>query len=77
MEAIITQKWVSMNGTQSAEAWSEWRRTGYPDFFIVSIASQIGNTFPQTLLYPNSEQTLNPNTPPQHAITDKVWWDVN
>ncbi|MBP6333922.1 MAG: SusD/RagB family nutrient-binding outer membrane lipoprotein [Bacteroidia bacterium] len=77
VKAIVTQKWVSMNGTQSAEAWSEWRRTGYPDFLIVSMSSQIGNEFPGVLLYPNSEQTLNPNTPIQHNVKDKVWWDVN
>jgi len=77
IKSIITQKWISMNGTESVEAWSEWRRTGFPDFLIVSIASQIGNFFPGILLYPNSEQTLNPNTPPQHNVKDKVWWDVN
>lgn len=77
IEAIITQKWVSMNGTQSSEAWTEWRRTGYPSFLIVSLISQIGNEFPGILLYPNSEQTLNPNTLPQHNVRDKVWWDVN
>ncbi len=77
VKAIVTQKWVSMNGTECAEAWSEWRRTGYPDFLIVSMTSQIGNFFPGVLLYPNSEQTLNPNTPPQHNVRDKVWWDVN
>ena len=77
VKAIVTQKWVSMNGTECAEAWTEWRRTGYPDFLIVSLTSQIGNFFPGVLLYPNSEQTLNPNTPPQHNVKDKVWWDVN
>lgn len=77
IKATVTQKWIAMNGTECAEAWTEWRRTGYPDFFTLSVTSQIGNVFPQTLLYPNSEQTLNTNTPPQHNITDKVWWDVN
>ncbi|HNP49257.1 MAG TPA: SusD/RagB family nutrient-binding outer membrane lipoprotein, partial [Bacteroidia bacterium] len=70
-------KWISMCGSECAEAWNEWRRTGYPDFFVVSATSQIGNNFPSIIFYPNSEQTLNPNTPPQHVITDKVWWDVN
>lgn len=77
IKSVITQKWISMCGSECAEAWNEWRRTGYPDFFVVSATSQIGNNFPSIIFYPNSEQTLNPNTPPQHVITDKVWWDVN
>jgi hypothetical protein len=77
IEAIITQKWVSMNGTQNLEAWTEWRRTGYPDFFTVSASSNIGNKFPVRILYPNSEVSANPNTPAQKTISDKVWWDVN
>ena len=76
-DAIITQKWTSMNGTQNVEAWTEWRRTGYPDIFTISRASNIGNVFPVRLLYPDTEISRNPNTPPQKAITDKVWWDVN
>lgn len=77
VEAIITEKWVSMNGTQNLEGWTEWRRTGYPDFFVVSVSSNIGNVFPVRVLYPDSEVTRNPNTPPQKTVADKVWWDVN
>lgn len=77
IEAIITQKWISMNGTQNLEAWTEWRRTGYPDFFIVSKYSNIGDVFPVRILYPESEIARNPNTPAQKQVTDKVWWDVN
>jgi len=75
IRSVITQKWISMDGTECAEAWSEQRRTGYPDL-QPSISSQLGgNQLPGILLYPNSEQTLNPNTPPQHRVTDHVWWD--
>jgi hypothetical protein len=77
LDAIITQKWISMNGTQNLEAWTEWRRTGYPDFFLVSKTSNIGNVFPVRILYPDSEISRNPNTPAQRSVTDKVWWDVN
>jgi hypothetical protein len=77
IDAIITQKWVSMNGTQNLEAWTEWRRTGYPDIFQVSGTSNIGNVFPVRILYPDSEISRNPNTPAQKSVTDKVWWDVN
>ena len=77
VKAIITQKWASMCGTENIEAWTEWRRTGYPDFFVISKTSSIGAKFPTRILYPDSEVTSNPNTPPQKTVSDKVWWDVN
>jgi hypothetical protein len=77
IRAIMFQKWVAMCGTQNLEAWTEWRRTGYPDIFTVSLTSNIGARFPVRILYPDSEVTSNPKTPPQKTITDKVWWDVN
>jgi len=77
IKAIITQKWASMDGTENIEAWTEWRRTGYPDFFVISKTSSIGNKFPVRILYPDSEVASNPNTPPQKTVSDKVWWDVN
>lgn len=77
LRAVIFQKWTSMCGSQNLEAWTEWRRTGYPDIFTISASSNIGNKFPVRLLYPDSEVTSNPNTPAQKTITDKVWWDVN
>src|ERR1051325_10618295 len=33
---IITQKWIAMNGNQNFEAWTEFRRTGYPAFLVES-----------------------------------------
>jgi hypothetical protein len=78
LNAIITQKWLSMCGTQGDEAWIEWRRTTFPTFFTVSAVSNIGaGRFPRILLYPSTEVTRNPNMPGQHFIYDKVWWDIN
>lgn len=74
---IITQKWFSMTGTQGFEAWTEWRRTGYPDFLVISANSIIGNNFPQSFLYPDDELTRNANFPGQKTVTTKVWWDAN
>lgn len=74
---IITQKWFSMNGNQGFEAWTEWRRTGYPDFLVLSANSQIGNRFPARFFYPNNELTRNINFPGQKLIYDRVWWDIN
>ncbi|MVT06864.1 SusD/RagB family nutrient-binding outer membrane lipoprotein [Chitinophaga tropicalis] len=77
VKAIITQKYFAMCGNQGFEAWSEWRRTGYPDFFVTSQASDLGDgVFPVRMLYPNTELTRNPNFPGAKVITDKVWWDA-
>jgi hypothetical protein len=76
VKAIITQKWAAMCGNQTIEAWTEWRRTGYPSFFTISKASIIGaGRWPGIFLYPSSELTRNPNAPKtNHLVYDKVWW---
>jgi hypothetical protein len=74
---IITQKWFCMTGLEGFEAWTEWRRTGYPDFFTYSVNSIIGNKFPVRFLYPNTELTSNAKFPGQKFVTERVWWDVN
>jgi hypothetical protein len=78
IKAIITQKYYAMNGFQGFEAWTEWRRTGYPTFLVKSAASTLGSAaLPNRLLYPETEITRNSNFPGVKLITDKVWWDVN
>ncbi|WP_257667744.1 SusD/RagB family nutrient-binding outer membrane lipoprotein [Parapedobacter tibetensis] len=78
IKAIITQKYYAMCGTQGFEAWTEWRRTGFPDFFVVSEASIIGaGRMPLRFPYPNSEITSNNNFPDTEFIYTPVWWDAN
>lgn len=78
LESIITQKYFSMCGFQGFEAWTEWRRTGYPTFFVVSAESVIGGgRMPMRMLYPDSEATSNDNFPGNKFIYDRVWWDVD
>ena len=78
IRAVIIQKWLAMTGNQGFEAWTEWRRTGYPDFFTVSKASALGdNRMPARLLYPSSEVTRNLNFPGIKLIYETVWWDTN
>jgi len=77
INAIITQKYFAMCGNQGFEAWTEWRRTGYPTFFVRSEASVLGNgLYPQRMLYPNTEITRNSNFPGLKTVTTKMWWDV-
>ena len=75
VQAIIVQKWFAMCGNQGFEAWCEWRRTGYPNWFTYSVSSIVGNTFPKRLTYPSNESTVNSSFPGLRALTDKVWWD--
>jgi len=82
---IAIQKWLSMNGLQEAEGWIESRRFDTPENPIFSGPNGIYQTpiqsslpdkvFPNRWLYPESEQTLNSNSPAQVLVTAKVFWD--
>ncbi|HTI89229.1 MAG TPA: SusD/RagB family nutrient-binding outer membrane lipoprotein [Puia sp.] len=74
IKAIITQKYYAMCGSQGFEAWTEWRRTGYPTFFVKSAANG-GRGVPLRFLYPQSELTGNLSYPGTVAETIPVWWD--
>ena len=77
IRAIITQKYFALNGFQGFEAWTEWRRTGYPTFLVKSAASVLGSdALPARLLYPETEITRNSSFPGVKLITERVWWDV-
>ncbi len=73
---IITQKWFSMTGNQGFEAWTEWRRTGYPEFFTLSTNAQLSD-FPARFLYPDVEITRNLSFPGIKSLLTKVYWDKN
>lgn len=79
LEAIITQKWIALNGTSSIESWVEWIRTGYPD--NLPIPEESDGVRPVSLLYPLSEIGRNSeNVPPQtqdDAFTNYPFWAVN
>jgi hypothetical protein len=75
LEAIMTQKWAAMARYQGMEAWTEWRRTGYPDFFVVPEDNALGSDFLLRLLFPASEVKANSSTPSQVPVTVPVWWD--
>ncbi|MFT2007287.1 SusD/RagB family nutrient-binding outer membrane lipoprotein [Pontibacter sp. 13R65] len=75
VDRIITQKWLSFNGTQGFEAWTEYRRTGYPSFIELSAAAS-ENVIPKRILYPNTESIRNQSYPGLKEISVPVWWDV-
>ncbi|TYA53273.1 SusD/RagB family nutrient-binding outer membrane lipoprotein [Formosa maritima] len=78
LEQIATQKWIALYG-QGFEAWTEWRRTGYP-VLPLAIDPYI-NEIPSRLRYPVIEQSLNAANYADAAaamggdtLTSPVWW---
>ncbi len=61
IENIITQKWAALAGINSFEAWTEYRRTGFPNANVLPPTKFPGNTrsMPTKLMYPTSEQNTN------------------
>jgi hypothetical protein len=62
------------------EAWSDWRRTGYPQLTPTNYPGNVTNgTIPRRLTYPATEAAGNQNyatgaTMPD-LYTTRVWWD--
>ncbi len=72
LEKIITQKYITLY-TQ-AEAWSDWRRTGYPN--IKPAYLNVTGSIPRRLIYPLDESNYNiSNVPGGLTLMDRVWWD--
>lgn len=68
IEAIITQKWVALNGISGIESWIELTRTGYPDG--LPIPAESGGTRPVRLMYPVSELARNSDNVPSQGAQD-------
>ena len=62
------------------EAWSDWRRTGFPELTPVNHPQGVtGGVIPTRLRYPAQESAVNDNfqagaTTPD-LLTTRVWWD--
>ena len=61
IQAVITQKWAALNGINNAEAWNDWRRTGFP-IVPLSKSPTLPSTshIPYRYFYPTGEPTTNP-----------------
>lgn len=80
LEMIGNQLWLS-KFLNWWEAWSDWRRTGYPKLVPVNFSGNVTNgTIPVRLRYQNGEVAINPNYSSGATLPDdpttKVWWDV-
>ncbi len=77
VQAIITQKWIALNGTSSVESWIEFNRTGFPAGLPLPESTTRTNR-PYRLLYPSSELSRNANNVPKQtaddAFTSKIFY---
>jgi len=77
-QAIITQKWIALNGYFNFEAWNEYRRTGYPAHASSIDPAVLSPTFPTRILYPLSELSTNPDNLAKEGtidvFTSKIFW---
>lgn len=87
LQKIITQKWIA-NFPEGQEAWSEYRRTGYPKLFRIlhntsggTITTEFG---PRRVNFVDSEKAGNPGGVatgvqklggPDNGGT-RLWWDT-
>ncbi|KPM48976.1 SusD/RagB family nutrient-binding outer membrane lipoprotein [Jiulongibacter sediminis] len=82
-ETVMTQKWIALFG-QGVEAWTEYRRTGFPNFPPADPRAIFENDgiIPTRLPYPTTEYSLNKasldagvslNGGPDNMKT-KLWW---
>jgi len=82
LKQINTEYWI-LEGTlfDFTEAWSNWRRSGYPALSPVSYTGNFTNgTIPRRQAYPISEPSLNPANYSAAAgggdtYAGRVWWD--
>ena len=74
VKRIIEEKYIANYGV-IMEAWTDWRRTGYPAITIP--VNALTSFTPRSLFYPQSEIDLNANAPAQKAdMSERVFWDV-
>jgi hypothetical protein len=75
LEAIITQKWIAVNGIDASQSWFDYNRTGYPSNLPISLQAFTSDR-PVRLFYPSSEITSNGlNLPAQpDAFSSKIFW---
>jgi len=83
IQQINEQYWVATFGN-GIEAFSNWRRTGYPVLTPLDIAATLtGGEIPRRFVYPGSEKLSNTdnveaaiaNQGGENKNTTRVWWD--
>lgn len=75
LQKIMNQKWVAL--FCNAEAWTDWRRTGFPILEAAS-SNSLDGKIPVRYPYPQKERTLNGSNVPDESAKPalkQVWWN--
>lgn len=83
LEQIIVQKYISLV-YESREAWTEYRRTGYPKMWLGSGPTDTDGQVPRRLTYPADEYSKNgvnvleavARITGGDKLTSRMWWDA-
>lgn len=80
LKAIWMQKWLAMVNYSGLEAWSEFRRTNFPEI-PASASASAGQKLPLRLFYPQTESTSNGENVKGQGTIDvfntRIFWDVD
>lgn len=88
LERIITQKWIALY-PEGTEAWSEFRRTGYPKLYPVAVTKNPdlpAGTFIKRLTYPSAvtnsggdavKAAVAAHLGGKDSAATPIWWDVD
>nr|MBA2760883.1 SusD/RagB family nutrient-binding outer membrane lipoprotein [Segetibacter sp.] len=89
LERVITQKWIAMY-PEGQEAWSEFRRTGYPKLYPVMVNNSRGDIpngeFIKRITYPTSitnasaaatAEAVSKFLDGKDKLFTPIWWDVH
>lgn len=76
IKAIITQKWIAVNGITAEQSWFDYSRTGYPSGLPIPLNYTGSADRPVRLFYPSGEYSANgDNVPTQpNAFSAKIFW---
>lgn len=81
-ESIGWQKWIAYYG-QGPDAFTDWRRLGYPNLKPGPKSALAAGEFPHRFFYPSTEQSLNGESYKKAVsqqgadeITTRLWFDV-
>jgi len=80
LKAIWTQKWLALTNFSGLEAWSDYRRTGFPNIPLSASAPANAQRavrlyYPSTELGSNGENVKSQGT--INVYTSRIFWDVD
>ena len=82
LELINTQYWIC-SVTNGAEAFANWRRSGFPVLQPNTYNDNLNGSFVRRMAYPNAEEAQNPDNYAAAVVsmggdglTQRIFWDI-